>query len=843
MPPTGGTLRLTERIRRHSVRLGVATVLAVTLALIWFDTWQRTRQAEDQAVAATLAMVGREANQAASELEARLQRLGVLHSFARAVSRAVIDHDPRLPEKMADMQRDLDIAGPEFVQAGGIGPDGLLTWANLGAPRQPLDLSDREHFRAIAVDGKDQIIGTPVRGKVSNHWTIQTAEAMRKPNGDLEQVTVISVETSILHTVTRYFENANASVIALYRSDGTVLAREPEDRIGQKVQLANATLRRATERPGQVITRYGVSTMDGTTRFYGTRAVANTDMVVSVGIDESVALAQVRESNRRAALIAGEFSLLCCLLAFTVAYGHERRREMRQREAMLLKSRQEEALLHRIANRASDVIVLIDGTGHVIYHNVAFGALTGKPPMALDGTLFEDATVEQDKPIIHAALEALARDGGSRRFTTRIQDTQGVIRWMETELVLIPSVVSGPEESCRYMAIGRDVTSRMEAEARLRQTDQELRILARTAPGGFYRAIMGPDGLVYGAIGAGNPVVLAGYTKEEWGIPGFLSKIVDKQDLELIGRFREALLRDGCATAEYRVIHRDGRVCWHRNTCYLTREDGSPATVNGYIIDITAEKTQERQLDEARRMISLGEMTTGIGHELKQPLTVISMAAENAKLALTGRSRHPEMALRKLDQIIALVDRGRAIIDGMRKSRQTESESTAPQDLIAVVEEAGQLMQTRLEEDRVALHLDLPKRLPAVTGSKLLFEQVFINLITNACDAYKSDPSIEAERRRIDITGTMAGGWIVLTVADRAGGIPDAVLRRVFEPFFTTKGQGSGTGLGLSVCYGIINQAGGTMPVTNAGGGAQFEIRLPAVGNEQCQSRVRPISG
>jgi PAS domain S-box-containing protein len=817
----------TEGPRRDAVPFIILAVLALALTVVWVDTWRTARNAEEQAVNAALALVGREANQVASEWEARLERIRVLHGFARAVSRAVIDHDPRLPETMTDMRRDLELAGPEFIQAGGIRPDGFVSWTNLDVMSNAIDLSKREHFLAIARDGRDQIIGAPVRGKVSGKWTIQSAEAMRGPGGRLEQVTVISIDTAIIRSLTRYFDNADASSVSLMRRDGVVLARVPETLIGDRIALSGTATEEASEQPDKAAVKLARSNVDGVRRFRGARAIPNSDMIISVGIDESIALGPTWEGNRRALWTSSELSLLCCALAFTVGVSHSRRRAMRLREASLARTQQEEALLHRIANRASDIIVLIDGGARIIYHNDAFSRLTGKPTEALTRAPFERQMIADDQPIIHGALVALEREGGSQRFTTRIYDAEGAFRWLETELVLVQSQRGGSDERCRYIAIGRDVTSRVQDEARLRRVDAELRAMAQSSSGAMFRAELRRDGIAHGVIGAGNPGILAGYTKEDWRAPGFLTKVVVRADIPAVMRFRDTLLKDQSATVEYRVVHKDGHQVWHRNTSQLIPRGNGTAYISGYILDITAEKAQAAQLADAHRMISLGEMTSGISHELGQPLTVISMAAETARLAITGTSLRPEIAARKLDQILTMVNRARAIIDGMRKNRRAESESTEPQSLNEIVTESSQVLAARLEQEGVRLTIDMPSSLPKVRGSKLLFEQVVINLIANACDVYRDNPAIAPRRRTIKVTGAAAGGSVTLAVTDQAGGIPEAIIDRVFEPFFTTKGAGSGTGLGLSVCYGIITQAGGTLTVRNVNDGARFEIRLP----------------
>jgi len=115
-----------------------------------------------------------------------------------------------------------------------------------------------------------------------------------------------------------------------------------------------------------------------------------------------------------------------------------------------------------------------------------------------------------------------------------------------------------------------------------------------------------------------------------------------------------------------------------------------------------------------------------------------------------------------------------------------------------------------------------------VLGTLVLLEQVMINLIANACDAFKAArPPVDRDRRQIEVTGFAADAAVVFTIADHAGGIPERDLPQVFQPFFTTKPAEEGTGLGLSISHAIITDMGGTITVRNSRDGAVFELRLP----------------
>jgi C4-dicarboxylate-specific signal transduction histidine kinase len=116
----------------------------------------------------------------------------------------------------------------------------------------------------------------------------------------------------------------------------------------------------------------------------------------------------------------------------------------------------------------------------------------------------------------------------------------------------------------------------------------------------------------------------------------------------------------------------------------------------------------------------------------------------------------------------------------------------------------------------------LPADLALVMGSKTLLEQVILNIIVNACDAYEEKPEIST--RPVIVKAHMTPDMVTVTIQDRAGGIPDALLATIFEPYFTTKNADKGTGLGLSLSMAMMTEMGGTLAVHNIDGGACFEL-------------------
>lgn len=236
-------------------------------------------------------------------------------------------------------------------------------------------------------------------------------------------------------------------------------------------------------------------------------------------------------------------------------------------------------------------------------------------------------------------------------------------------------------------------------------------------------------------------------------------------------------------------------------------------------------REKQEQLVQAGKLATLGELTTGVAHELNNPLNNIGLFVGNAidLIQLGTADTDPQRILRELYNAMQQVRKATEIISHLRTFGRASAVSFEPVNMQQVVERAISLMQEQLRLRQIEMRLQFPAEEVMVFGNAIQLEQVVINLLTNARDALADAP-----QKVITITCTLESESVELRVYDTGPGIPADFEQRIFDPFFTTKEVGAGTGLGLSITYGIIKDHQGAIVVENhPGEGAHFLIQLP----------------
>ncbi|BDG73005.1 ATP-binding protein [Roseomonas fluvialis] len=264
------------------------------------------------------------------------------------------------------------------------------------------------------------------------------------------------------------------------------------------------------------------------------------------------------------------------------------------------------------------------------------------------------------------------------------------------------------------------------------------------------------------------------------------------------------------------------------------------------VVDVTARRRMQAQMEEGARLQSIGQLAGGVAHDFNNLLAAISGAAE----AALARTPEPETA-EDLRQILDSAGRGARLVRQLLAFASRQALAPRVLALGSAVEAMAPLL-TRLLGARhvLVLDLDVPGPLARVDPSQL--DQALLNLVVNARDAMPEGGTIRIGLAAVDLAAEEVaqgavippGAWAVLSVADEGAGIAAALLPRIFEPFFTTRRGQGGTGLGLSTVLGILRQSGGHVSVSSEPGrGTAFRLWFPrSEGREEAQAAAAPVA-
>jgi PAS domain S-box-containing protein len=275
---------------------------------------------------------------------------------------------------------------------------------------------------------------------------------------------------------------------------------------------------------------------------------------------------------------------------------------------------------------------------------------------------------------------------------------------------------------------------------------------------------------------------------------------------------------------ELRWRRKDGTPITTRVWVYAERDQsGKIVFFDGYVEDVTALRATERALRQSEKLAAVGQVISGVAHELNNPLSAILLFTDD----LLSCDR-PEDEREALSIIAQQARRSRAIVRDLLsfvRSGDVVRAATSPDGLL---EQIGRTLQPQTAELGVALHIDIVDA-ELIQVDRAAIEQVITNLVMNGAQAASHD----GRPGTVWVRGRVESEAFVIDVVDDGPGISPEIMPRIFEPFFTTKPVGQGTGLGLSVTLGIVQQHGGTIAVenrsVNEGTGAQFSVRLPLV--------------
>jgi len=372
----------------------------------------------------------------------------------------------------------------------------------------------------------------------------------------------------------------------------------------------------------------------------------------------------------------------------------------------------------------------------------------------------------------------------------------------------------------KAMEMCLDITERKKLEVKLKESEKKYHTIFNNAPNSIF--VLDNDTLNIRDCNSTACSVYGYETEELIGKP-FSVVIHSDEAVRVLSQMRLF-----SAVNQVKSIRKDGDSFFVDMMLAV-----SPHSDKEYLLvsttDITERLEAEQLLFHAGKMATLGEMATGVAHELNQPLTVIKSASNFFVKKVAANEPIPQETLATLArEVDSYVDRATNIINHMREFGRKTEHSEELVDVNTSLDRAFTLLNKQFSARGIKIVWDLNDDLPPVRAISDQLEQVIINLLVNARDVLEEKTwAGDSDTPTIGIRTYRSKKNVFIDVDDNGGGIPEKLIHKIFEPFFTTKKVGKGTGLGLSISYGLIKDFGGMIFAENSDTGARFTIQLP----------------
>jgi PAS domain S-box-containing protein len=471
-----------------------------------------------------------------------------------------------------------------------------------------------------------------------------------------------------------------------------------------------------------------------------------------------------------------------------------------------IEMRESEALKAAVMEAALDAIVTLDRHGRVRELNPTTERIFGYGREQVLGQSFSRLLLAGSA---RANFYALLREARRAQRQRREPQTRSELLARRADGGLVPLEVSVVpielEDELFYTLYLHDITQR-------RARDREIRSLAGFASESPIPMLrVSPGGRLLYANRASEPLLATWTAEGASALPS--AWLVQAREALSAGHQREA------------EFHAGDRI--YSSLFFPVSELGY---VNVYARDITAVRRAEQELRRHQaelvhvcRLSTMGEVATGMAHELNQPLAAISNYASGCGRRLRGGNAEPEELAQAMDRIGTQARRAGEIIKRLRALVGKQAPVRARVDLNDLLAEVSAFAEFEIAKAGLRVELDLAEAAILVLVDRVQIEQVLLNLMRNALDALEEVPT---ERRRLALRARTENGWALALVEDSGPGITPEVMARLFDPFFTTKINGMG--MGLPISQTILDNHGGKLSVSSAvGAGTCFQVRLP----------------
>jgi len=507
------------------------------------------------------------------------------------------------------------------------------------------------------------------------------------------------------------------------------------------------------------------------------------------------------------------------------AYYEELQRQHRELEALHHTAERMKEQYRQLVELAQEGILIADANELIRYVNPAFARSLGYAEEELIGRSILTLIPEEDRPRVTAETEKRRR-GESSRYEVRMRTKEGELRDF---LIAAAPLWDETGTFAGALAVTVDITELRRKEEALRRSEERYSDLYNNAPDGYHT--LAPDGTFLEI----NETELRwlGYRREE--VIGRLTfgDVLDERSRRIFEHALASLKEEGTVRElELEMVRRDGTHFAVRVNMTVEGDEQGALRYRATVRDVTEQKSLEKQLMHAQKLESIGALAGGIAHDFNNLLTGMLGFTELALRELGPQDPRREL----LQNVLTLGQRGARLVRQLLTfSRRIEVHRTTL-DVREFLKEMVGLLQRVLPET-IAVRLDVSEPIGSLEADPVGLQQVLMNLAVNARDAMPDGGTLTISCAPVTLAkpgvpplppDAPPGAYVRLSVADTGIGMTPEVQARIFEPFFTTKEVGKGSGLGLSVVYGIVRAHGGFITVESAPGlGSRFDLYLP----------------
>jgi len=492
------------------------------------------------------------------------------------------------------------------------------------------------------------------------------------------------------------------------------------------------------------------------------------------------------------------------------------------------KMESELSLRAQLLDLAMDSIYVIDTDGYIVFANEASWKSRGYISSEFTGANIRELVTPDYKALVAERIDKILNKG-ELTFETRHYRKDGSAMPVEVHARMIS--LDGRKF---IISIARDMTERKLAEEVLKRSEERFRTILEDMDNGYFELdTAGQYVFVNDAmckiLGLGRDDIVG----RQFG------SFVDQSDEKFVDSSRaimDEVISKGMTLAGLfgTIVKGDGsRRIIGISVSPLRDASGEIAGIRGISRDITDRMKMEQQLLMAGKLASIGELAAGVAHEINNPLTAIMGYAQ----LLADESDVPQNIKADLEKIYSQSQRAAKIVQNLLTFARSYALKKKVIDINELILRSLDLRSYEHKVGNIEIVTNLQTGLPGISADENQIQQVILNIIVNAEQALA-----KKHAGKIEVTTRLDNDNIRIIIADNGPGIPRDMLERLFDPFFTTKDVGEGTGLGLSVCHGIITKHGGRIYADSVEGqGSVFTIELPTTTEGRSQEGELPV--